>query len=102
VTPVNLDRDKIAAIVHGEVDAILFFSPTAVEHFVGIVGDKILQALKTSVAIAAVGPITANALNQAGVENLIVAAETTSDAVIAALEKHFAAEIKVAAGAKRE
>ena len=43
VTPVNLDREKIAAIVHGEMDAILFFSPTAVEHFVGIVGDKILS-----------------------------------------------------------
>jgi uroporphyrinogen-III synthase len=97
VTPVNLDREKIAAIVHGETDAMLFFSPTAVEHFVGIVGDKMLQALQDRVAIAAVGPITANALNQAGVENLIVAGETSSDAVIAALEKHFSAAKKIAA-----
>jgi uroporphyrinogen-III synthase len=103
VTPVNLDREKIAAIVHGEVDAILFFSPTAVEHFVGIVGDKILQVLQSSVAITAVGPVTANALNQAGVKNLIVAGETTSDAVIAALEKHFGAAMKIAAaGVKHE
>ncbi|MEQ1354180.1 MAG: uroporphyrinogen-III synthase [Candidatus Acidiferrum sp.] len=103
VTPVNLDREKIAAIVHGEVDAILFFSPTAVEHFIGIVGDKILQALQSSVAITAVGPITANALNQAGVKDLIVASETTSDAVVAALEKHFLTAMKTAvAGVKHE
>jgi uroporphyrinogen III methyltransferase / synthase len=102
VTPVNLDQQKIAAIVHGEVDAILFFSPTAVEHFVGIVGDKILQTLQSSVAITAVGPITSNALNQAGVKSLIVAGETTSDAVVAALEKHYAAGMKVAAGVEQE
>lgn len=103
VTPVNLDRYKIAAIVHGEVDAILFFSPTAVEHFVGIVGDKILQVLQSSVAITAVGPITASALNQAGVKDLVVASETTSDAVVAALEKHFVTAMKTAvAGVKAE
>lgn len=103
VTPVNLDREKIATIVNGETDAILFFSPTAVEHFVGIVGDKILHSLQNRIAITAVGPITANALTQAGVDNLIVAADTTSDAVIAALEKHFAEAMKVsAAGVKRK
>lgn len=103
VTPVNLDPEKIAAIVNGETDAILFFSPTAVEHFVGIVGDKMLQALQNRMAITAVGPITANTLNLSGVKNPIVAADTTADAVIAALEKHFARAMKVsAAGVKQK
>jgi uroporphyrinogen III methyltransferase/synthase len=97
VTPVNLDQEKIASIVEGETDAILFFSPTAVEHFVGIVNDKIIQALQYHMAIAAVGPITAIALHQVGVENLIVASDTTADAVIAALEKHFAGAAKISA-----
>jgi uroporphyrinogen III methyltransferase / synthase len=89
VTPVNLDQEKIAAIVNGEVEAILFFSPTAVEHFVGILGNEKLRDLQSRLAITAVGPITANALRQSGVDRLFVAEDTTADAVIAALEKHF-------------
>ena len=94
VTPVNLAQDKIAAIDNGEVEAILFFSPTAVEHFVGIVGQAKLRDLQTRVAITAVGPITGNALRQSGVDTFLVAEDTTADAVIAVLEKHFAATPK--------
>jgi uroporphyrinogen III methyltransferase / synthase len=97
VTPVNLDEDKIAAIVNGQVEAILFFSPTAVEHFVGIVGKEKLRNLQNQPAITAVGPITANALRQAGVDILLVAEDTIADAVIAALERHFAGPQKASA-----
>jgi len=94
VTPVNLDEEKIAAIVNGEVEAILFFSPTAVEHFLGTVGKEKLRDLQKRLAITAVGPITANALHQAGVDTLLVAEDTTADALITALDKHFAATPK--------
>jgi len=97
VTPVNLDEEKIAAIVNGEVEAILFFSPTAVEHFVGILGREKLRDLQSRMAITAVGPITANALHQSGVDTLLVADDTTADAVIAALEKHFTVAQKASA-----
>ena len=103
VTPVNLDEVKIAAIVNGEVEAILFFSPTAVEHFVGILGNEKLRELQKRLAITAVGPITANALHQSGVDSLLVAEDTTAGAVIAVLEKHFAARPKASvAGAVQE
>jgi uroporphyrinogen III methyltransferase/synthase len=95
VTPVNLDEEKIAAIVNGEVEAILFFSPTAVEHFLGSVGKEKLRDLQKRLAITAVGPITANALHHAGVDTLLVAEDTSADALIAALDKHFAAIPKV-------
>jgi uroporphyrinogen III methyltransferase/synthase len=103
VTPVNLDEQKIAAIVNGDVEAILFFSPTAVEHFVAIVGQEKLRDLQNHLAITAVGPITANALHQAGVDTLLVAEDTAAGAVIAALEKHFAVPREAsAAGVVRE
>ena len=103
VIPVNLDQEKVAGILAGESDAILFFSPTAVEHFVGMVGEPALQKLQQQSALAAVGPITANAFKQAGVDNMVVAADTTADAVIAALEIHFADAVKAsAAGAVQE
>jgi uroporphyrinogen III methyltransferase/synthase len=97
VTPVNLDEEKIAAIANVDVEAILFFSPTAVEHFVAIVGVEKLHDLQNRLAIAAVGPVTANALRQSGLHNLLVAEDTAADAVIAALEKHFAATPKASA-----
>jgi uroporphyrinogen-III synthase len=103
VTPVNLDQDKIAAIANAEVDAILFFSPTAVEHFVGVVGKEKLHDLQNRLALTAVGPITANVLRQADVDNLLIADDTTADAVIAALQKHFATTSKISAvGAVQE
>ena len=103
VVPVNLDQGKVARIVAGESDAILFFSPTAVENFAAVVGEPALQNLQHQSALTAVGPITANALKQAGVDNRIVAADTTADAVIAALEMHFAGPVKAsAAGAVQE
>jgi uroporphyrinogen III methyltransferase/synthase len=97
VTPVNLDEQKIAAIVNGEVEAILFFSPTAVEHFIGIVGTEKLLDLQNHLAITAVGPITANALHQSGVDTLLVAEDTTTHAVIAILNQHFAGPRKPSA-----
>jgi uroporphyrinogen III methyltransferase/synthase len=97
VTPVNLDEQKITAIVNGEVEAILFFSPTAVEHFIGIVGTEKLLDLQNHLAITAVGPITANALHQSGVDTLLVAEDTTTHAVIAILNQHFAGPRKPSA-----
>jgi uroporphyrinogen III methyltransferase / synthase len=103
VIPVNLDQQRVAGILAGESDAILFFSPTAVEHFAGMVGEPALQKLQQQSALTAVGPITANGLKQAGVDNMIVAADTTAAAVIAALEIHFADAVKAsAAGAVQE
>lgn len=102
VTPVNLDQEKIAAILHRDFDAILFFSPTAVEHFVETVGTEPLAALQNQVAMTAVGPITAAALRQAGIETMLVSSDTTSDAVIAALQTHFAEGVRVSAGVHQE
>jgi uroporphyrinogen-III synthase len=103
VIPVNLDQEKVARILAGESDAILFFSPTAVEHFVAVIGQPELCKLQEQSALTAVGPITASALKQAGVKNMIVAADTSADDVIAALERYFAGALKVsAAGAVQE
>ena len=70
------------------------------EHFVDIVGnEKLAQFAKHDRPSTAVGPITANALHQAGVDIMIVADDTTADAVIAALENHFAERSRKASAA---
>ena len=99
--PSEVERQSLRKIAEGEADAILFFSPSAVQHFVELFGAEEARALQEKLAITAVGPVTANALREAGVVRTVVAADITGAAVLEALEKHFAGLVKHApAGAK--
>jgi uroporphyrinogen-III synthase len=100
--PTEIDQRKLKQIAEGEADAILFFSPSAVQHFAELFGGEQLRALQDKLAIAAVGPVTASALNHSGVTRMVVAGDTTARAVVESLEAHFASTAKQAeAGAKR-
>jgi len=100
--PKAVDEKNLSQIASGETDAILFFSPSAVQHFAELLGGEQLRLLQGRLAVTAVGPVTANALRQAGVSRAVVAADTSSAAVIEALEMHFAGAGKAApAGVKR-
>jgi uroporphyrinogen III methyltransferase/synthase len=100
--PKAVDEKNLSQIANGETDAILFFSPSAVQHFAELLGGEQLRLLQGRLAVTAVGPVTANALRQAGVSRAVVAADTSSAAVIEALEMHFAGAGKAApAGVKR-
>ncbi len=101
--PTDVGQKNLGQLAEGEADAVLFFSPSAVQHFAELYGTEQLRALQDKLAIAAVGPVTANALRQAGVRRSVLAADTNAAAVVEALEKHFAGTVKQAsAGAKRE
>jgi len=100
--PTATDERNLRQIADGAADAVLFFSPSAVHHFAELFGGEQLRTLQDKLAITAVGPVTANALREAGVSRAVVAADTTAAAVIEVLEKHFAGTVKPAqAGAKR-
>ena len=100
--PTDLEQRNLGRIAEGTADAVLFFSPSAVQHFAELFGGEQLRALQDKLAITAVGPVTANALREAGVGRIVVAGDTTAAAVVEALEQHFAGTMKQApAGAKR-
>jgi uroporphyrinogen-III synthase len=100
--PSAVNENNLSQIVDGETDAILFFSPSAVQHFAELLGGGQLRLLQDRLAVTAVGPVTANALRQAGVSRAVVAADTSGAAVIEVLEMHFAGAAKAApAGVKR-
>jgi len=102
VRPTDMDQRNLKQIAEGAADAVLFFSPSAVQHFAELFGSEQLRALQDKLAITAVGPVTANALREAGVGRSVVAGNTTAAAVVEALEEHFAGTVKQApAGAKR-
>jgi uroporphyrinogen-III synthase len=100
--PTEVDRERWARIVEGEADAVLFFSPSAVQNFAELFGAEKLLALEIKVAIIAVGPVTAKALRGVGVEHALLAADTTAESVVEALVEHLAGSSNAArAGVKR-
>ena len=99
--PSETDRDGLEKIVNGQADAVLFFSPSAVQHFAELTGAEELHQIQDKLAITAVGPVTANALNKAGVQRAVVATDTSAASVLEALEKYFAAANVAPAGGKR-
>jgi uroporphyrinogen-III synthase len=81
----------------------LFFSPTAVHNFAELAGREQLPLLQSTLALVAIGPITAGALHESGVQRIVMAADTTTAAVVDALEEHFADTQKHStAGAKHQ
>ena len=77
------------ALVRGQADAITFFSPSAFRHFADSFGREALRRLNARVALAAVGPVTAAAIREAGLPVAVEAAQATTAALVAALERHF-------------
>ena len=99
--PAETEQDGMRDIINGQTDAILFFSPSAVQHFTELVGVEKLRVIQDMLAITAVGPVTTKALREAGVERIVVASDTTAASVIDALEKHFDPAKAAPAGARQ-
>lgn len=88
--PSETDRAAVTRTVQSDADAILFYSPSAVYNLAELLAPGQLHALENRVALTAIGPVTAAALREFGVQRIITAADTTVAAVIAALEAHLA------------
>jgi uroporphyrinogen III methyltransferase / synthase len=102
--PAEVDRVRLQDATNGETDAVLFFSPSAVQNSLTLFGIEGLRVPKDKIAFVAVGTVTAKALREAHFaqsSRIVVAAETTTASVINALEKHFAAAKAAPAGAKK-
>lgn len=81
----------VQKIVREAADAVLFFSPSAVHHFHELVGEQRFEELSRSSVFTAIGPVTEKALREAKVKRVVMAADTTVNAVIAALREYFMA-----------
>jgi uroporphyrinogen-III synthase len=97
----DVDRDRVTPVIGHGADAAIFFSPSAVHNLADLIGKPALTELQDKIAVAAVGPVTSAALREYGIHRVVTAADTTSAAVIDALESNFAAAAKhPLAGAK--
>ncbi len=101
--PNGTDRDKLGEILRDGVDGVLFYSPSAVQNFLELLGRERLAAVQGRAVMVAIGPATAAALSGAGIQRIARASDTTTKAVIEVLVGHLArTKRRSAVGAKEE
>lgn len=94
------EREKRRELENGAADAILFFSPSAVHNLQDLLGTARMRELGGRMVYGAIGPVTAAALREGGIEDAVVAKDASVAGVVAALAGYW--EAKSRAGAKRE
>jgi uroporphyrinogen-III synthase len=100
--PDDFGKSGSPVFTRGGADAILFFSPSAVHHCEELLGVEEFRKLQDTSALTAIGPVTAAALRDAGVQRIVLAADTTLAAVLDALAEFFAgARQQAPTGVKR-
>lgn len=86
----KVSRDEFRRTLgRGEVDAITFTSASTVRNFAGLFPDGEAVALLEGVAVACIGPVTAAAARELGLEVQIMPGVYTIPALTEALEAYF-------------
>ncbi|HXF84458.1 MAG TPA: uroporphyrinogen-III synthase [Anaerolineales bacterium] len=86
--PASVDPDGLTALKHG-VDVVTFTSASTVENFIALCKQHGLDPLNlpNRPLIACIGPITAQAAQEAGFEKIVVAKEYTTDGLLEAIAR---------------
>jgi uroporphyrinogen III methyltransferase/synthase len=101
--PSGTDRSKLHENLNDGVDGILFYSPSAVQYFLELLGRERLVSVQGRAVMVAIGHATSAALSSAGIQRIARATDTTTKAIIEALEGHLArTKRRSAVGAKDE
>ncbi len=89
--PTEPDPTGLAALRSG-LDVVTFTSPSTVDNFVSLAVRQRLDPLHLPGRpwFACIGPVTQRAARQQGLARLIVAADHTTDGIIASLKQHVA------------
>jgi uroporphyrinogen III methyltransferase/synthase len=85
------DPDIYKMLLEGRVDVVTFASPSAVRNFLKIYGEDQVADLLRQTAVAAIGPVTADAATQLGIPVTIQPSTYTVPALVDAIAAHFSA-----------
>ena len=91
--PESLDAGIVDQVHRGEVDAIVFASPSAYHNLSDAMGAPRLAELSSRVDFAAVGPTTARALREAAARVAIEANESSAAGLADAIAKHYQRQV---------
>jgi uroporphyrinogen-III synthase len=82
--PENLEHIR-TFLTDGKIDIVTFFSPSSVRNFAEMIGIETLQ----HILIAVIGPTTAEAAKEIGLEVDIVANQQTAKSLVQGIMEHF-------------
>jgi uroporphyrinogen III methyltransferase/synthase len=91
--PVEIERDSepdiYRMLLDRKVDVLTFTSASTVRNFVRLYGAGPVADLLQPVAIASIGPVTAEAAQQCGIRTTIMPADYTIPGLVRAIVEHF-------------
>jgi len=87
--PGAAESGVLERILCGEADVATFASPSAFHSFAEQVGHPALRQLSARMLLAAIGPVTARAIRNAGFAVAIEAADSTAAGLAAAIVSHW-------------
>ena len=85
-------------LLEQEIDVVTFTSASTVRNFVKLIGDEPAADLLRTTLVASIGPITADAARQLGIDTTIMPTAHTVPALVDAIADHF----RVADPARRQ
>ena len=89
VVPDYLPDTMLQALVEKKIDCVTFTSSSTVENLAAMLGENNMIHLLDSVAVAAIGPITAKTCRELGLDVAIEPKEYTLTALTAEIVKYF-------------
>lgn len=100
----EIPRDSIEGwkqlLVEGKIDIVTFTSSSTVRNFIELVGgEETARLLVQSVAVACIGPITAQTAREAGLAVVIMPSENTIPALVEAMAGYFSKGVQAVAAA---
>ena len=84
------EPDIYGMLLEGRIDMVTFASASAVRNFVKVYGAEQAPDLLRNTAVAAIGPVTAEAAAQLGIHVTVQPATYTIEAMVEAIAAHFA------------
>jgi uroporphyrinogen III methyltransferase/synthase len=83
------DQDVYRMLLDRQIDAVTFTSPSSVRNFVKLLGeDQAVDLLRTTV-VACIGPVTAEAAQQLGIDTNVMPERFTIADLVDSLVEHF-------------
>jgi uroporphyrinogen III methyltransferase/synthase len=82
--------DVYRMLLDRRLDVVTFTSASAVRNFVGLLGEEPAADLLGKTVVASIGPVTAEAAAQCGIETTVMPGEYTISALVEAIVRHVA------------
>jgi uroporphyrinogen III methyltransferase/synthase len=91
----DADQDIYRMLLDRQIDAITFTSASTVKNFAKIFGEEQAADLLRTTVVASIGPVTAEAAQQLGIQTTVMPERYTIPDLVDALVEHFRGELTV-------